>query len=138
MQGTYHLSYLLGHLCATDNVGRLLLITMDTLQLHLGFPQPPFTYPYSLIEQYVETSWVTTTWMFLHGLQGKVALIGLWVLPLDRVDDNILMPAVFALLNTPILSKADILKFNRCQLYLQVLTLSDLVDNSGRSITSDA
>lgn len=48
------------------------------------------------------------------------------------------MPAVSALLNTPILSKADIVKFNQSRLYLQVLTLSDLVDSSERSITSDA
>jgi len=44
MQGTHHLPYLLGHLCATDDVGLLLRITIDTLQLHLGFPQPPLTY----------------------------------------------------------------------------------------------
>ena len=37
-QGTTHLTYLLGHLNAEDNVGVLLRITLDTLQLHLGFP----------------------------------------------------------------------------------------------------
>ena len=54
-QGTcLHLSYLLGRLCAADNVGQLIRITIDTLQILLGLPQPPLLpYPYALIKKYI-------------------------------------------------------------------------------------
>ena len=56
-QGTLHISFLLGHLCAADAVGNLIRITIDTLQLHLvGFPQPPMSFPYSLVKKYIEQS----------------------------------------------------------------------------------
>ena len=134
-QGTSYLSYLLGHLCAADNVGQLLQITMDTLQLHTGFPQPPMTYPYALVSKYIEPS----TWSFLQAVQGRIVVSDPWIIQLDhRVNDTFLTPTVSALAETPFLSTADLICFNRCRIYLQVLTLlSDIVDSSGKAITPE-
>ena len=39
-QGQQHLQLLIGHLCHQDQVGNLLCINIDTLQILLGFPLP--------------------------------------------------------------------------------------------------
>ena len=55
-QGTNHITYylLLGHLCAQDNVGTLLQITLDTLQLHLGYPNHPLACSFQQVSKYIE------------------------------------------------------------------------------------
>lgn len=108
---------------------------MNTLQLHLGFPQPPMTYPYSLVSKYIKPSWLTSTWSFLLAVQGTIILSDPWVLQLDWVHNSFLMPTVSALAATPFLSTSDLICFNQqCRMYLQILTLSDIVDSSGQAL----
>ena len=138
-QGTSHLTYLLGHLNADDNVGTLLRIMLDTLQLHLGFPlSPALTYPYyTSISRYFDPSWLSSTWDFMTEASALLTLSDQWTLPLDRQNDCHLMPRLVSLATTFSLSTPDLIKFNRCRLYLQVLTLSDIVDSSGNTIDTD-
>ena len=133
-QGTTHLTYLLGHLNAEDEVGVLLRITLDNFQLHLGFPLPPLTYPYSSIAQYIEPSWLTTTWDFMDETSALLTLSDPCIIPLERQNDCHLMPRLISLAATFSITASDIIKFNRCRLYLQVLTLSDIVDSTGNTI----
>ena len=82
-QGTCHLTYLLGHLNKADNVGTLIRITMDTLQLHLlGFPNTPLSHPYSMIQRCIDPTWLTTTWDFMTESKATLILADPWILPL--------------------------------------------------------
>ena len=99
-QGTSHLTYLLGHLNAEDNVGTLLRIMLDTLQLHLGFPLSPLTYPYTSISRYIDPSWLSSTWYFMTEASALLTLSDQWTLPLDRQNDCHLMPQLVSLAAT--------------------------------------
>ena len=136
-QGLQHLQLLLGHLCQLDQVGNLLRINIETLQILIGHPQPPLSYPYKEIRHIAPPSWLTTTWEFLNDIGGTITHIDPWNLPLDRQGYYYLMPKVLSqLVNTPkpLLSKLDLQKFNLCWIYLQVLTLWDIVTSSGKEI----
>ena len=84
-------------------------------------------------------SWLITTWEFLNDINGKVTFTDPWNLPLDRQGDCHIMPQVLSQLvhiPKPLLSKANLQKFNLCCIYLQVLTLSDIATSSGKEIDS--
>jgi hypothetical protein len=120
-------------------VGNLLQINIDTLQLLLGYPFPPLSYPYQDIAAIAPPSWLITTWKFLNDINGQVTFTDPWNLPLDWQGGCHLMPQVLSQLvhiPKPILSKADLQKFNLCQIYLQVLTLSNIATSLGREIDS--
>ena len=110
-----------------------LILSSCILDFHK--PSPMSFYPYWVIKRYIEHSWVTTTWFFLQEVHGTITLVNLWVSPpLDRVHDIFLMPAVAALATGLFLSSTELVKFNRCHLYLQVLTLSEILYSAGTSI----
>jgi hypothetical protein len=136
-QGLQHLQLLIGHLRHQDQVGNLLKINRDTLQLLLGYPFPPLSYPYQDIAPIAPPSWLITTWEFLNDINGKVTFTDPWNLPLDWQGNCHFMPQVLSQLvhiPKPILSKADLQKFNLCCIYHQVLTLSNIATSSGREI----
>ena len=83
-QGLQHLQLLLGHLCQQNQVRNLLHINIETLQIIIGHPQPPLSYPYKDIRHIAPPSWLTTTWEFLNDIEGTITLTGPWNLPLDR------------------------------------------------------
>ena len=95
-QGLQHLQLLIGHLCHQDQVGNLLQINIDTLQLLLGHPLPPLSYPFQGIAPIAPPSWLITTWEFLNDINGQVTFTDPWNLPLDRQGDCHLMPQVLS------------------------------------------
>ena len=136
-QGLQHLQLLIGHLCHQDQVGNLLHINIDTLQILLGYPLPPLSYPYKDIAPIAPSSWLTTTWEFLDDINGSVTLSDPLIIPLNQEGDCHLMPTVLShLFHTPnpLLSKPDLQKFNLCCIYLQVITLSDITTSLGTEI----
>ena len=138
-QGIQHLQLLLGHFCQHDQVGNLHCINIETLQILIGHPQPPLSYPYKEIRHIAPPSWLTTTWEFLNDFDGIITLTDPWNLPLDRQGDCHLMPKVLSqLVNTPkpLLSKPDLQKINLSQIYLQALILSDIATSSGKKLTA--
>ena len=78
-QGLHHPKhFLLGHLSYQDEVGNLLQINIDTLQLIIGLPDPPLTYPLPHIYTLAPPSWVTASWLFLNDLQGTLKFNNPW------------------------------------------------------------
>ena len=59
--GLQHLHFLLGHLSYKDEVGNLLQINLNTLQLIIGLPDPPLTYSLPHISTLAPPSWVATS-----------------------------------------------------------------------------
>ena len=138
-QGLQHLHFLLGHLSYQDEVGNLLKINIDTLQLIIGLPDPPLSYSFSHITTLAPPSWVATSWEFLNDFQGTLKFNNPWHFPLDREGDCHLMTQVLERLidiTSPCLTRSELQKFNLCRLYLQVITLSDIATSSGTEIRS--
>ena len=116
-QGLEHLRLLLGHLCQQDQVENLLGIYIETLQIIIGHPQPPLSYPYKEIRHIAPPSWLTTTWEFLNDIEGTITLTDPWNLPLDHQGDCHIMSKVLSQLvytPKPLLSKPDLQKFFPC------------------------
>ena len=94
-QGLQHLQLLIGHLRHQDQVGNLLQININTLQLLLGYPSP-LSYPYQDIAPIMSPSWLITTLEFLNNINGKVTFTNPWNLPLDWQGNCHIMPQVLS------------------------------------------
>ena len=97
-QDLQHLQLLIGHLGHQDQVGNLLQINRDTLQLLLGYTSPPpsLSYPYQNIVPIAPPSWLITTWEFLNNINSKVTFTNPWNLPIDWQGDCHIMPQVLS------------------------------------------
>ena len=136
-QGLQHLHFLLGHLSNQDEVGNLLKISIDKLQLNIGLPDSPISKSFSHITTLAPPSWVATSWEFLNDFQGTLNFTNPWHLPLDREGDCHLMAQVLEHLidiTSPCLTCSEHQKLNLCRLYLQVITLSAITNSSGTEI----
>ncbi len=92
-----------------------------------GFPSPPLTYSFSTVSAYIEQSWLTTTWEFLQDINGLLELANPWMRSLDCRGDTFIMPAahwVHSLCPSRFLPQSEVIKFNCCRIYHQVLSLS--------------
>ena len=115
----------------------MLKINIDMLQLIIGLPDPPLTYSLPHISTLVPPSWVSNLWQFLNDLQGTLKFNNPWYFPLGRENDcNLMTQVLECLIDTtfPLLALPKLKKFNLCQLYLKVITLSDITTSSGREI----
>ena len=112
-------------------------LTLTLCNYSSDIPPPPLSCLYQDIAPIAPPSWITTTWEFLNDINGKVTFTDPWNLPLDRQGDCHIVPQVLSRLvhiPKPLLSKAELQKFNLCCIYLQVLTLSDIATSSGKEI----
>ena len=74
MQGQEHLTLILSHLRHQDQLGQVMRISLDTLNLFLvGLPKfPALTYDFEQIKKYHEPLWLTNTWAFLSSIDGSI------------------------------------------------------------------
>ena len=76
-------------------------------------------------------------WKFLIEFQGTLKFNNLWYRPLNKENDYILMTQVLKHvidIMSSLLTLPELIEFNLCRLYLQVLTLSDITTSCGREI----
>jgi hypothetical protein len=71
-------------------------------------------------------------WEFLFSIQGKIHLENAWSLAPQPIHDIFLMDAVLEY--TPRFPPKILKCFNSCRIFLQVFTLADICDGSGRDI----
>jgi len=75
-------------------------------------------------------SWFTLLWKFLHKLQLKLHITQAWLPPIPNGNDINLMDYSLSRGHTP----NQLQSLNRCRVYLQALSLSDLVSADGNCI----
>jgi hypothetical protein len=117
----------LGHLRLQDRTGQLIHIDLTYLQLLSGIGT------FFLIEDaasfsWLESGWITSLWEFTSGHALKFLYPGQWTPPKPRENDIYLMEA-FAKQNPPVRTMAAL---NRCRLFLQVITISDISTADGK------
>ena len=123
---------LLGHLRQGQEIGQLLQVLMETLQMVIGSSLTLFHYPIQQILKFCHRNWLLNMWEFLFSIQGKIHLENAWALVPQCRHDVFLMDAVLG--HIPSFPPMILICFNVCLIFLQVLTLADICDGSGRNI----
>jgi hypothetical protein len=111
----------------------LLLISLSYLQLAVGSATSVFTLLPTTYERWIDNCWLVSFWTFLHRLQLDIRIAKHWCPQLTRRDDKVLMDYLIELGYTA----STLGALNRCRLYLQIITLSDIVSADGSSIMDE-
>jgi hypothetical protein len=130
LQGIGQLKFLLGHLRAQDKMSKLILISHGYLQLVVGITENFLNVPYDVYHHWACPSWLTSVWQFASKLQLKITMVNAW-LPPKPMDNDLNIMEYF--ISQKFLPK-QLIRLNRCRLYLQLLSLSDMVSADGRRI----
>ena len=131
-QGTAQVQLLLGHLHQGQEICQLLQVLMETLQMMIGSSLPLFHYPIQQILKFCHCNCLLNVWEFVLSIQRKTHLENAWILVPQRRHDVFLMDAVLE--HTPSFPPKILKCFNSCWIFLQVFTLADICDGSGRNI----
>ena len=134
MQGSIKLKMFLWHCRRNDSTGKLLKISMNFTQLEIGIEQPFLESTYSNYNHIITRTWITSIWEYLTKCRTKLYCTkpAMYVKP--RKNDRYIMDVIFEA-NIPPNQTQEI---NQVRLYLNVLTLSDIVAlNSNTTILQE-
>ena len=128
-QGVEKLKLFLGHLRLQDRTGLLLHCDLALLQLLSGTGHFILNQEYKHY-RWLEQGWLTSLWEFLNQVKFTLFYPSSWLPTLTRRSDSYLME-IFHHLHLP---QPVMAKLNRCRLFLQVITLSDITSADGTYI----
>jgi hypothetical protein len=131
-QGLGQLKFLLGHLRAQDKTCKLILISHGYLQLIVGVSSNFLNVSYNVHHHWACSSWLTSVWHFMRKLNLTIVIKNIW-LPPQPVGNDINLMEYFVARQ---FSSLELSRLNRCRLYLQLVSLSDMVSVDGRCIIS--
>ena len=106
-------------------------MTLDRFQYTTGVG-------YNIMEQpekkipHIEGIWLPTVRAYLASIKGSMQIAGLQIQPLERHGDQYILDVA---LTSKVLTECEIKFINYCRLYLQVLTISDLCNTEGTSLS---
>jgi hypothetical protein len=103
---------------------------MSNLQLTVGSSQPVLQLQFSKYAKWVDHSWLTSIWQCVSRINFLLHIKRLWVPTLQRTHDMMLTDHFPALKYKP----KDLEILNKCHLYFQVLSLSDIVSADGKTV----
>jgi hypothetical protein len=134
-QGVQHTSLLLSHLRIQDEVGLMLHLSIEHLQLQAGVSWPVLSKPGHKQRHYVDSCYVSHTWDFLDKAGLCVHLDNPVLIHPQRQYDTCLMET-FATL--PDITPTELKHAQRCRLYLGVTTVADVTSSNGTDICGRA
>jgi hypothetical protein len=133
IQGLGQLNLFVGHGRSKDKTSKLLLISLSYLQLAVGSSVNVFHLSPKNYGRWVDSCWLVSFWTFITKLKLQVSVADQWIPSLTRAHDKNLMDYFVGLGYSP----AILGTLNRCRLYLQIITLSDIVSADGSCIITD-
>jgi hypothetical protein len=133
IQSLGQLTLFVGHNRVQDKTSKLLRISLSYLQLAVGSTTSVLSLPSKTYVSWIDSCWLVSFWVFLSRLQIQVHLTQHWLPVISWQNDMVLMDHFI----TQGYSAAALGTLNRCRLYLQVITLSDIVSADGSCIISD-
>ena len=129
-QGIKHLNDIIEHKWRGTITGHMINSALEQLRLEIGCNINLLQEDMSLYKHLVLTeSWIATTWGFLSEYNINIEL-DIEKIPLSRRGDKVIMEEM---LNAKI-DETTLKKANRCRIYLNVFTLSDITTGDGRRI----
>jgi hypothetical protein len=116
----------------THTVGRLVRCSYQWLQLELGVNDNIFAMNFDVWGPLAEETTLKATWRFAY--EEKISIMTPKAeFPLLREGDAMLMPILQQLA-----TGAELRRLNKCRMYLQVLSLAEIVDQGGTTISDQA
>ena len=79
-QGIAQVQLLLGHLHQDADIGKLMQIVMENLQLLIGSALPLFQYPVKQVLQFCSRNWILNVWDFVLSIGGRIHVERAWIL----------------------------------------------------------
>jgi hypothetical protein len=134
MQGQEHLTLFLCHIRQQDQLGKVLRISLDTLNLFLGLSAYPLTYDFQRIKKYHEPLWLTNTWEFLSSIDGIVIYTTDRTLKPQCDNDCFLMEKFLTIKG---IGSKELQRLNQCRIYLQVTLLSEISTANGKTLSAN-
>ena len=136
-QGALHASLLLYHLRLpkTEPCNQLSRIMLSHLAVESGLSSPPLSrnVPMHQLSNYLQESFLKTTWAYLHKIDAEITSPYIPTIRLQRSQDIFLMDTITSLN----LSTKDIRRIQRCRLFLHALRLSDITTLDGTRIATE-
>jgi hypothetical protein len=125
------INYFLYNTHMSTNIGQKLEISLAFTQLETGLLQPFLTSSYELYGKFATSTLMKCLWAQTEpfGLYLKPNADSYWLPKLQGSGDIAIMDDV-----TKFYDKESCIKLNRCRLYLQVITLYDLITYDGSKI----
>ena len=115
-------------------VGKSMTMCLEDIQLETGLIKNIFEYDFSQYGFLTQISWFHQLWKSSH--KHKVELRGSYATPtLVRINDFCLMETMCT---TRVYTKQQLCTINRCRIFLQAVTMADITDSSGNSVTAEA
>ena len=135
-QGLSHVNIIQHYLADTDNItGSFIRNSIESLKTEIGTGENIFTLNYDKYSPIATNCWIKHVWNFVHDnnitIQEKVTDN----VKLRRINDKFIMESI---INLHCYSNADLVHINRCRLFLQVTTLSDITTAKGDEFSSSA
>jgi hypothetical protein len=132
LQGSDYLQLFLGNLRIQDRTANLIHINLTYLQLLAGvglfFLNPPFK---NFL--WIESGWISSLWEFISQVGIQLVYPLQWLPSLPRRQDAYLMQT-FQSKNA---SDKDLATLNRCRIFLQVISISDISLADGSALLSE-
>jgi exonuclease III len=131
-QGILQVTYFLRHWRTQSQIGKLFRCTISWLQLSLGVSYPVLSQPSTPLP-HMESKWIASMRSFLAEQKLSIQLDEPTVPAMQREQDSYIMDHI---LHSNHYSQAEIRKLNYCRLYLNAVTVSDLVKPDGETLDS--
>jgi len=133
LQSVGQVTLFVGHLRAQDKTSSLLRISISYLQLLAGSCRPILSLPLKTYELWLDSCWMVSLWRFFTRSNVTAVLKQQWLPTITRIEDIALMDHFLQ----QGYRHSHLQKLNRCRIYLQVITLADIVTADGGSIIPD-
>ena len=126
-QGLSHISKLQEHLGAPTITGHIIRTNIEMCKLHLGIGRNIFSLDYHKYSILLPDCWIKHTWKFAFDNNILIHDNVTDQIPLTRENDIFLMEAFV----NEGFSGINLVRINRCRLFLQVNTLADVIIGYG-------
>ena len=130
-QGIMHVEKFMKHVASQSVTGKLLRVMLELSQLEVGIGRQLFSLDYSKFQCLVTDGWIKHLWQFVS--DHHICLINRLIeLPLPQRSGDVFLMEEFVEQGY---TKSELMILNRCRIFLQVMTLADVMTGSGDSFT---
>ena len=136
MQGCAQIKSIIDHINSGSKLGHTMIAQLEAVSLELGTGRHLFELHFPTWSKLLTHCWFKQVWKFCF--ENNISLRGKYNRPtLVRSRDFFLMERVMKNMNL-FRNIEEVMSINRCRLYLQVATISDITSVDGRYITEHA
>ena len=119
------------HASTDTQLGKSIHLILEAMHIQIGTNFPIFSLNYDKYQCLSEKGWITHLWEMTH--KYNIQLKGYYEKPsVSRINDYALMDR---LVEMDLHNENDMIKINRCRIFLNVMNLSDIANGNGNRIS---